>query len=305
MTGAGSGTLIAGHEASFAGDLTDSDGDGTPELFALGRDPSLTELSLDNQLERMREGDAVEAVESIKTNFEGAVDVEAVVNADVHGDVEKVVFNDGGTAFQSGLASSARIFTGVQYPSGQADRELLGCVPLEYSIDYEQGGTVSFTLTMAYADERPDPSTDLSTATRASAGTSVAFHGFDLQIDGTTVEDLQSCSLSISDISRLQYGGDPTANRAVIADPKTELELEAIFTSPSRLDLARGSADSAPPDQLDSVSGSVALSADGTPVSTYDLPRVKPAQYNWNNVVGTEDTTDSTTFHVNGGVTVA
>lgn len=300
MTGAGTGELIFGHETGFMGDLVDADADGTPDLFAFGRNPSLTELDLQNQLEDLRNADSAWAIESIKGNFDGAVGVEAVVSADVHNEVESIVFNDGGTAISPGLAASARIFTGIQYPSGTADRELLGCIPLEYSIDYEQGGMVTYNLSMAYADEQPGSSVDLSTATRVSDGSSLPWHGFELAVDGTSVEDLQSASLSISDIARLQYGGSPTPNRGVIASPSATLDVEAIFTAPSRLDLARGATNSAPPDTLDSVSGTITLTVDGTQLSTYNLASLKPDQYSWQNVLATDDTLDSTTFSVTG-----
>jgi len=304
VTGAGSGELIFGHEGEFANSLVDSDSDGTPDLFAFGRNPSITELSLENQLQRLREADSVWSVESVKQNFQGAIGVEATVSADVHDEVEKVVFNDGGTAMKAGLASSARIFAGVQYPTGTAEEEYLGCIPLEYAINYEQGGMVTYSLSMAYADQKPDPTTDLSTATRVSDSSSVPFHGLELQVDGTTVADLQSAELSISDIARLQYGASPTANRGVIANPQAQLDVEALFTTPSRLDMARGAADSAPPDTLDSVTGTITISSEGQPVSTYNLAKLKPDTHSWNNVISTDDTADSTTFHVNGGVTV-
>ncbi|WP_135806212.1 phage tail tube protein [Halorussus marinus] len=305
MTGAGSGELIFGHEDSFLGSLVDSNSDGTPDLFDFGRNAELTELSLDNQLQRLREAGEVEAAESIKQNFEGAVGVTAVVSSDTFNEVEKLVFNDGGTGFTPGLAASGRVFTNVQYPTGTAERELLGVIPIDFSIDYEQGGMVSYSLTMAYADEQPGSSVDLTTATRVNDGTSAPFHGFTLTIDGTSIEDLQSCSLSISEIARFQRGTDPTPLRAVIANPSTTLDATATFTSPSRLELARGAANGPPPDQLDSVTGTVEIAVEGSTVSTYDLPKLKPDSYNWDSVITPDDTTDSTTFHVNGGVTVA
>lgn len=305
MTGAGSGELIFGHEGEFANSIVDSDSDGTPDLFAFGRNPSITELSLDNQLQELREGDAVWSQESVKQNFEGAIGVEATVSADVHDEVEKIVFNDAGTGMKAGLASSARVFVGAQYPTGKATEEYLGCIPIEYEVSYEQGGMVTYSLSMAYADQRPDPTTDLTTATRVSDGSSVPFHGFELQVDGTTVADLQSASLSLSDIARLQYGTSPTANRGVIANPSAELTANALFSTPDRLDMARGAADSAPPDTLSSVTGTITLTADGTTVSTYNLSKLKPATHNWNQVLAPDDTADETQFNVDGEVTVA
>ena len=305
MTGAGAGELVAAREQDFAGALVDGD-DGVPDLFGVGRDPTLEELSLDNQLERLRTGNEVWSKESVKTNFEGAVSLSAVVSTDVHKQIEAIVFNDGGTGITSGLAASARIFVGASYLTGTAERELLGCIPLEYSIEWEQGGMVSYSLSLAYADEKPGSSADLTTATRATEGSSLPFHAATFAVDGTDIQDLQSATLSISDISRLQYGGSPTANRGVIANPQASLDVEAIFTTPSRTQLARGAPNGPPPDRLDSVTGSVTLEKpDGTTLSEYQLSALKPASYDWNNVLGTDDTTDPLSLNVDGGVSIA
>jgi len=299
MTGAGSAVgPIFGHEDSFMGSLVDSDSDGTPDLFAFGRNTTLTELDLQNQLEDLSEGDAVWDVGSVKQNFEGAVGIEATVASDVHNEVEKIPFNDGGTAIKQGLASSARIFVGVTSPSGTAERTLYGCIPTEYSITYEQGGMVTYSLTMLYADEEPGSSPDLTTATRVTDDSSVPFHGFSVSIDGTTVTDEQSVTLTISDIARFQRGSSPTPNRAVIASPSATLDVEAIFTGPSRLDIARGASTGKLPDTVDSVSGSITLDANGTTVSTYNLSGLSPDTYSWNEVLSDEDTTDQIQFNI-------
>lgn len=302
MPGAGSGELIIGHEQDFMGSLVDADSDGTPELWGAGRNDTITELDLQNQLENLSQGDTVWDVESVKTNFEGAIGIEAEISADVHSDgVEPIVFNDAGTGITPGVASSARIFTGVQYPTGNAQRELLGCIPLTYEISYEQGSMVTYSLTMAYADEEPGGTVDLSTATRASDGSTVPFHGFQLDIDGTTLEDEQSVTLSISDIARLEYGSSPTANWGLIANPSATLDVTANFTEPSRLELARGSSTGAAADTLDSVPATMTLtSMGGVTVSTYNLEKLKPDSYSWSEVLSGETTTDSTTFNVTG-----
>lgn len=308
MPGAGSGELFLGHEQDFLGSLED-DGSGNPLLWGAGRNDTIDELDLQNQLEDLSRGDSAWDVESVKTNFEGAISINADVSSDVHPDgVEPIVFNDAGTSITPGLAASARIFTGVQYPTGTCDRVLKGCVPLSYEIAYEQGSMVSYSLSMAYADEEPGGSVDLSGATRASDGTTVPFHGFELDIDGTVLEDEQSVTLSLSDIGRLEWGSSSTANYGIIANPSATLDVEALFTSPSRLELARGATNGAAADTLDSVPGSITLtSLGGAEVSTYNLEKLKPDSYSWSEVLSGDTTTDSTTFNVTGedAVTVA
>lgn len=302
MPGAGTGTLVACGEQSFMGSLVDADSDGTPDLFHLGRNPTLSEgPSLENQLQELREADAAWSVESVKQNFEGSITIEAIVSADVHTKLEDALVLNAADTIQPGLSTSGRVFAGVQYPTGTALEEYLGCIPLQYDINWQQGGEVQYTLSLAYADQKPDPSTDLTTATPVTDGSSVAWHGTDLSIDGTTVSDMQSATLSLSDLARFQRGGTPTPNRGVTAAPSATLDVEATFVEETRMDLARGSSTSAPPDTLDSVAGALTLNApDGTTLRTYNLAKLKPDSHQWNEIIGTEDATDATTFNVNG-----
>lgn len=303
MTGAGAASLAFVKETSF---LTLP---GTPSYYAFGRNPTVSELSLENALQRMREPDAVEAVESVKQNFEGAVAVEATVSADVHANVEGLVFNDAGTGFKAGRPPSATIYAGINYLDGTAERALEGSIPLEYAVIYQQGGETRYRLTMAYADESEATSITPSAVTQATEGSSVQWHGTDLTIDATSVTKLQSATMTIANISRFQRGGSPTPTDIVVAAPETTLDATAIFSGPEkRLDLAYGGGTvSAPQDTLNSVSGSLALTAaDGTAVSTYNFSRLKVDGYDWQDFIEAEsDLTEPTRFHVNGGVTVS
>lgn len=301
MTGAGSGKLVLGHEQDFMGSLVDSDSDGTPDLFQAGRDDTIEDLEIDNQPVDLPKGDSVWDVNSREGNFAGTITISAAISADVHGDIEQLVFNDGGTGITSGLANSARVFVDADHLTGTANRELLGCVPQSYSIDWTQGEPVTYSLTLAFADENPDPSVGLTTATTASGGSTVMWSGGSLDIDGTTVEDMQSMSLSIEDIAELSYGASRFANHGVIRDPGTAtLDVEAKFTSPSRLEFARGATDGIA-DTLEHRPATVTLeTADATAVSTYNLESTSPATQSWENVLASDDTTDNTTLNVTG-----
>ncbi|MDS0258566.1 hypothetical protein NDI56_03965 [Haloarcula sp. S1CR25-12] len=295
MTGAGSGTLVAAGEQSFMGSLV-----GAPDLFALGRDPTITELSLDNALQRLREYDNAWTEESVKSNFEGAITIEAVVSEDVHTDVEEQLVLNAADTIVPGVSTSGRIFAGVDYPSGTAEEEYFGCIPLEYSVNYQQGDRVRYTLSMAYAKQESDPAADLTTATRVSDGSALAWHGVDLQIDAASVSDLQSATLSMTNLSRFQYGLDSVPNRGVTAAPEATLDVEATFVEETRLDLAKGG-ESTDVDTLDSVSGTMTLTpASGNVLRTFNLAKLKPDTHSWNEVIGTEDTSDQTTFNVDG-----
>lgn len=307
MTGAGAGELLIAREQSLGGSLVDGDTDGNADLYAPGRNESLDELNLQRQLQRMREADAVESVESIAQNLEGAVAISATISSDVHDEIEKIVFNAGpGSSFTSGRANSAAIFTSIDYLSGTATRKLIGCIPLSYEVSYTQGENVTYTLTMGYQDEERDVTIPTGDITRVSDDTSAPFHEFDLTVDAGSVAKLQSATLTIDNIARFQRGTSHTPVDAVIANPQTTLDAEVIINTTSKLELAYG-ADSATATQaaMNSVSGSVAVAANGTTVSTYSLPQLKPDQYGWNQIIDVEDATETYTMHVNGGVTVS
>jgi len=311
MTGAGSATqLVFGKEQSVLGALGDSDSDGDPEYWAFGRDPSVTELDLDRQLARLRDGMSAEAVESIAGKIDGAVGIEAAVSADVHADVHDIIFNDDGTGFTPGRPAFSRIFTGVHHLDGTVNRELRGCIPLEYTLSYDEDTeTVNYTLNMGYADEPESPaSIDSGNITEPSTGTTAAFHGFSLTVDGAAVEKLSTAELSITNIARYHHGNSTTPVDATIADPTVELTTDATFTSQSedRLNLTYGGANaSSIQDRMDAVTGEAGVAGASGDITTYTLPRLKPNNQSWENVLNTDDTSDSTTYHVNGGIQVA
>jgi hypothetical protein len=296
MTGSGTGTLVAAGEQSFMGNLV-----GAPDLFEMGRDPTISELNLENQLRRLRQPDSAWTVESVKGNFQGAIGIEAVVSEDVHTQVEDQLVLNGTDTIEPGVSTSGRIFAGVNYPTGTAEEEYFGCIPLEYQpLGYTQGDDVRYSLTMAYAKQESDPTEDLTTATQVSDGSTVAWHGVDLQIDGTTVSDLQEATLSMSSLSRFQYGLDSVPNRGVTAAPEASLDVNATFVEESRLDRAKGG-QSTTSDTLPSVSGQITLTPpSGTVLRTYALAKLKPDTYSWNEIIGTEDANDQTTFNVDG-----
>lgn len=310
MTGAGSGELAFAKETTFTGSL-DTGADSTVDYWHFGRNPTLTELDLQRQLQRMRDAGAVEAVNSLAGNVEGAIGVEAVISNDVQADVHDIVFNDGsGSSFSTGAANSARVFVGLDYIGGTVERELKGCIPLSYRVSYQQGQPTTFRLRMAYADEVQNTSITPSSINKATDGSEVPHHGTTLTIDGTNTAKLQSAQLQIQNIARFHRGASEIAADAVIAAPQTSLSFNAIFDTTDYVDLAYGgggSSVSALQSSVGSVSGSLAVAtASGTTVATYSLSEIKPDTYSWADIIAAEpDANESVDAHVNGGISVS
>lgn len=302
MTGAGSASLAFTKEDSFLSEP------GTPTYYSPGRNPSVEEASLANQLQRMREAGQVEAAESLAGNLEGALTVSWAVSADTHSHVRDIVFNDAGGGFTSGVMNTSRWYLGIDYIGGTTERVAKGCAPLEYSLSYEDGrNTIRESVTFGYADEDSNASVTPSSVTGPTDGSDVPFHGYTLTVDGASVSKLQSATLTISNISRLQTGPSRTALDAVLAAPETSLEAAAIYEGASALELAYGSTGAtSPQDSVGSVAGELALDVDGTSVATYTLPKLQPDQYNWSDLINADtDLTDPVSYHVNGGISVA
>jgi len=301
MTGAGSASLAFAAETSFLGSLA-----GAPDWYSFGRDARENEVSLTNQLQRMRDAGQEEAAESVAGNFEGAFGVSAVVSDDTHGAVESdIVFNASG-AFESGAANSVTIAAGVDYLTGTAERELSGCIPLSYEIQLRNGQPVEYTLTMAYAEENTNTSLSPSGITEATAGSTVQFHSSDLSVSGATITKMQEATLSIRDIARFHFGWSRTPVDATAAQPTTELTTRAIYGGETYLEYALGSSGATSSEEsVTAQSGTITLTtAGGTTVSTYTLPRLEANEYSWDDLVNAADLTEPVTWHVNGGVSV-
>lgn len=313
MTGAGSADLVFGLEgAGYASAPQDTDSDSSPDFWEFGRNPSIEEISLDRQLQRLRKPLSVEAAESIAQNAEGSFNVSAVVSADTFKEVEKLVFNDGpGNGFAPGRPSSARVYTNLDYLDGTVARELVGVVPLSFEISYTQGEMVEYTLSCFYATENTDTSVSVtpSDVTRVANDTSVPFHGFDLSIGSSgSVDKLQDATLSFDGIAGPHYGTDVIATDAEVQGVEPTLDVTAIISGRDKYELGLGSTGATTvKDSVDAVSGTITLTQGGTTLSTYNLPQLTmQGTPNWEDVFNSDESTmESYTMNVDGGVSVS
>jgi hypothetical protein len=305
MTGAGAATVAFTKADGFLSEPT------SPTYYRPGRNLTVDELSLDNALQRLREEQQAEAVDSLAQNLEGALSASWIVSKDSHQHVRDIVFNDdGGSGFVPGRTALSRWYFGLDYltSGGQATAERVakGVIPLSYSLSYEQGGDLRASLTAGYADEEFGTTITPSSVVGPSDGNDVPFHGAQFQVSGDVQTRLQSATLSFDNISRFHRGASRTAVDATVAAPATTLDLTAIVSETDQLELAYGSANAeTTQDTLDSVTGQLSLDIDGSTVATYTLPKLKSNQYDWQNLAsGDSDTTESMTWHVNGGVSI-
>lgn len=287
----GAATVAYADEDSYLGSVVTD-----PTYYQPGKDVTVQDLELSNALQRVRDPSAAEAALSVATRLEGAVAVAfTMTNVEWH----TLVTNDGSdSSLTPGQMPSTRWFVGVDYASGTVERELKGVVPLEWSLEYTEGGLITVTLTMAYGDESKN--TSITPGTVSKGGDPFVFHGAALDIDGVAQTKMSSATLSMSNISRLQRGAQRKPVDAVVAAPEASLNAQTAFTEADQLEVAYGNASAPATGDISSVSGSLTVD-NGTTTATYNLSNVKPDTYSWADVVNKDaDFAESIAYHVNG-----
>ncbi|RDZ61368.1 hypothetical protein C5B90_19025 [Haloferax sp. Atlit-12N] len=303
--GAGSSTVAFTPEPSFGGDPDT----GTATFYLPFKNPTVGEASLSNELRRLRDPDSAVSVGSLAQNFEGALSISGELSTN---DWHQLVFNnDSNTGWEPGRMPSSRWYLGVDYldgaGTGTTERELAMCIVTNAQITYQQGGAVTLDLTMIYGDE-PDLSTSItpSNVQKPTDSDVVAFHGFDVQVDGATVSKLQNATLQLSPNARFHRGADRHPVAAVIGDVTPTLSTTAIYSGPEAVERAYGAAAATTPaDRLDSVSGAVTTTNGSGTTTTYNLTGLVPQSYNWQDLIAADsDLTEPVTYNVDD-VTVA
>ena len=296
MTGGGTASVAYTTEPGLLEDPAD------PTYFQTGKDIQVSELSLRNELERVRDPGDPQPIRSVAQNLEGALNLTWTLTDDNWHDL---VFNDSGTTFQSGRPVFSRWWMGVDYLDGTAERVLKGAIVTQVQIQYTQGTKLQISMNLIYADEELNASI---TPTAIEKSTDVKmWHDFDLDVDTVTDVDcakLQSATLQINTGARFQRGGSRKACDAVIGAVETTLTTDAIFTEASvdRAELVYGGVGTtSPAESIDFVDATLSIMT-----TEYSLTGLKPDTYGWSDIVDPDaDTQDNTEYHVSGVEVVA
>jgi hypothetical protein len=292
MTGAGTATVAGTVEPSFLEDPTD------PTYRQYLRNVSVDDLSLENELQRIRDPDDPEPIKSVAQNFEGALNLTGTITGD---DWHELVFNnDTNTGFVSGRPQFSRWWIGIDYLDGTAERVPKGAIVTQAQIQDQQGGETQLSLNMIFADEELNTTI---TPSNIQKGSEVAmWHDVSLDVDSVANVECnkrQSISLQIDTGARFHRGGDRIPCDAVVGAVETSLTTDYIFTEAStdRLGLAYGGVDqTSPQNSIDAVDAT--LSVLGT---DYNLTGIKPGTTSWDDVVDPDsDTRDNTEYDVSG-----
>jgi len=293
MTGAGSAAPVAwAPEDSYLG------GTSSPTYREPGANIQVQTAELSRNLLEIVAPDDPETQAFLAQNLEGQLDVSFILKND---DYHRLLFNDSFTGFTSGRVNSAEWYLGVDYLGGTTERQIKGWVPATATIEYN-GTTeaVRVTLTGPYGDE--ESNTSITPGTVDRAGDEVPGHGASLSINSTTITKLQTATVQLENISRLQRGPDPRPLDAVQGNVSESIDMAAIYEGPSQYELALGTPGAtSTQDSVDEVSGSVSFDIGGSTVADYTFAGVAPDTYDWQDLANNDaDLNESITFNARG-----
>lgn len=293
MTGAGAATVAFALETDYLGAL-ETDVDGNVKYWQPGKDIEVTELSLQNQLQRISDPGDPEALAHIAGNLEGALGVTFTLAGD---DWHQTVFNDGtATGFVDGRMAYSRWFFGVDYLDGTAERAAKGAVVSDASVQYQQGQVSSVTLTLLYGDEENNTSITPSGIQSAGESDIYNFSGANLDVDAVTQARLETAELSMALNPQFHRGPQRTPLDATLGNVETTLSTDAVYTGPSQQEIAYGGAQ--PASSIDAVNATLSFENRVPNTITYNLSGAKPDTYAWQNLVGEENLTEPITYNV-------
>lgn len=300
MTGAGSATVAYAKEQSYNGALVDSDGDGTPEWIQPGIDINITDLTVEQALDRSRHPNNPLPAGSREGNFEGGLAAEwTLTDANWH----DLVFADGGTALPSSpmKAPSSTWYFAVELPDGTTEpRTPTGTIVIDAEVTYEQGSDVRVALTMLYGDEPSDVTApadaDIQQPSEADA---YSWHGTSLTIDGMRQSLLQSATLSLSGLARFRRGQSRHPYDAVVDAIEPSLSTDAVFTERDQLALAVDDTVADNYGEVSQVPGELAFENGQGDTITYTLSGLQPNTYGWSDLVAADtDLSEPIDYHV-------
>ena len=292
MTGAGSATVAYALEDDFGA----GPGEGE-DWIQPGKDVVVSDLSIEQALQRVRHPDDPTPSGSREGEWEGASAVEFTLTDDNFHDL---VFADGGTQLPSSTMRppSATVYFAVELPDGTTEERIaVGSVVIDAQVEYQQGENVTVQLTLLHADEDDDVTAPASIE-QPDVEDVFTFHGTSLTVDETAQALLQTATLSLSNLARMRRGQDRKPFDAVTSAIEPSLSTDAVFTEADQQTLAYGSTNGGI-EIIDAVGGELAFENGQGETITYDLSGVQPTTYDWSDLVNPDtDLTEVVEYHV-------
>jgi len=299
MTTAGTATVALSPEASFNGSLADD-----TDWFQPGVDISVTGPSIERNQEAKRQPDETTPA----AHRPGQLNVSATIEFAMAGDTQRwedAVFYSGGSGNSlpqsGGKAPSFHAFFGSQFLDG-TDTSIVatGGIVTDAEISFEDGGDVTVSLTMEFAQTDDSATTPTSSdITQPSASAVYPYHSLSLELGSLAQTGLNSTTISINSLHRLRYGLDQVAQAGVVDAIEPEAETDATYTEEDQLSLATTGTSGG------SLVTDTALTFDLTNTNgttqTYQVTGARPDSYEWSSLVDPEeDLAESVTYNAQG-----
>lgn len=290
MTSEGAITMAYAVEDSF-GELPDS-----PDWYGTV-DASIDDFSIENNNTRKRYDDRPVPAGTREGNFLGSLTV-SFDYADTNWH-DIVLFDDG--SLPTGLieATTSTWYIEADLLEGNIPRVAPGVRTEGASISYTENEEVRITLSLEFGTETDDADSPTDAEIDYPDLEDVrTWHDTTLEINGTTVTELQSFEIDLSPLTRFKTNDTrfPHGVATVMAEPV--LNVTAELEDADMLEYAwGGSGADTPQDTIDSRDATVAFGSGNGTQDEYDLKTLDPQNYSWDNLLAAgESTTDPTEF---------
>jgi hypothetical protein len=300
MPGAGTAQIAYRPEDSY---LT-ADIDGT--WRSPGFDLTIDELTIDNQLERVRDPNDVMSVGSVAGN--------APLNASISGTLtdsnwleDLLPFEDDGNgnlvlSGEGGIPPTAEWAfgtTALDSSFSQFDEFITfsGAGISQADVEYQEGGKVTWSMQILGSGLTDATPSSITVPTEDQVYT---HHGTTISVGSRSQSGAQSASLSLSNLARRVEGQDRTPYALVIGDINAEFATDAIFSEVDQLEAATGSSPATSiGDLIDGEDGTFEFENGNATTIGFDLDNVQPTNYSWANLVE-GDLTEPVNYHTSG-----
>ena len=293
MTGAGSATVAYTIEDEFGG------GPGADPIWRQpGMNVSVTDLSIEQALQRMRHPDDPTPAGSREGEWEGAVAVSFAITDDHFHDL---IFADDGVRLPDTLmhVPTATWYLGVDLPDGTTDaRTPVGAAVVDATVQYQRGEPNTAELTMLVGDEPED--IDAPTAIETPSEDDVyTYHGCHFEVDGTAQALMQSASLSLSNLARMRRGQERKPFDAVTGAIEPSFSTDATYTEADQNTLAYGTTTAGGIELVDAVPATFSMENGQGETIEYALEGLQPTSYSWSDLVNPDtDLSEPLDYHV-------
>lgn len=296
MTAAGSAEVAYRVEADYQTA-------GIGDWVQPGVNVTVGDLTINNQATRVRQPDDPTSDRSVPGNLNGSASVSfTLTDKNLLTDLVPGFADTGTLSSASGTVPTAEWYfnaTAIDNNLAEFDDKITasGAHLESVTVNYSEGQDVTVDVQIAFASVSDSEPTSIVQPNAADVFT---HHGTSLTIGGVSQSGLQSATLTLSSLSRLQQDASREGRAAVVGAIEPELQAEAIFSEVDQLERAIGLNGTSVRQTLESAgTGSLSLQNGTNQTISFELIDPQPVNYAWSSLVEPgADLTEPTTYHL-------